>query len=262
MSQKYLIRPFQTLGTPIGLLMSSYGAFVYGWLSLQLPGPPFGTNRLPAILYVNLESFAIEFQEIRGWGPVTGNLPFIALLIGIFFAALFNIHNNRYYFKKLRENNGKPVPEARLPPMMVGGLVFTGGLFLFGCQFRHSPQSRSPTDYLRDLIAQNQLLAIINWHRIHRVRIHHHLPKFAELPGRHFPPLQRQRYRSHHFAAIYPGRGLSAFCGANVPQHWGRLGHHGVWLHCRGLDSSSVSLFCVGTEDPCKESVEQPCCMM
>ncbi|PYI01088.1 MFS general substrate transporter [Aspergillus sclerotiicarbonarius CBS 121057] len=114
LSQKYLIRPFQTLGTPIGLLMSSYGAFVY------------------AILYVNLESFAIEFQEIRGWGPVTGSLPFVALLVGIFFAAFFNVYNNRYYFKKLRENNGKPVPEARLPPMMVGGLVFTGGLFLFG----------------------------------------------------------------------------------------------------------------------------------
>ncbi|PYH88486.1 MFS general substrate transporter [Aspergillus ellipticus CBS 707.79] len=114
LSKKYLIRPFQTLSTPIGLLMSAYGSFVY------------------AILYVNLESFAIEFQERRKWGPITGNLPFIALLVGIFFAGSFNIYNNRYYFRKLRANNGKPLPEARLPPMMLGSFMFTGGLFLFG----------------------------------------------------------------------------------------------------------------------------------
>lgn len=87
-----------------------------------------------AILYVNLESFPIEFEEKRGWGHVTGGLPFVALLVGIFVAALANVYNNRYYFRKLRENNGKPVPEARLPPMMVGGVAFTGGLFLFACQ--------------------------------------------------------------------------------------------------------------------------------
>lgn len=87
-----------------------------------------------AILYVNLESFPIVFQEKRGWGHVTGGLPFVALLVGIFAAAAANVYNNRYYFRKLRENNGKAVPEARLPPMMVGGVFFTGGLFLFACQ--------------------------------------------------------------------------------------------------------------------------------
>ncbi|GAT31067.1 MSF drug transporter [Aspergillus luchuensis] len=109
MSQKYLIRPFQILNTPIGLFMSIYGSFVYG-------------------------CFPIEFQEKRGWGHVTGGLPFVALLVGIFAAALANVYNNRYYFRKLRENDGKPVPEARLPPMMVGGVAFTGDLFIFACQ--------------------------------------------------------------------------------------------------------------------------------
>ncbi|KPM46338.1 hypothetical protein AK830_g84 [Neonectria ditissima] len=86
MYQKYLIRPFQMLGTPICFLMSLYASFVYG------------------ILYANLESFVIEFQEVRHWGPVVGNLPFIALLIGIFFAAAINIYNNKYYRKRLMEN--------------------------------------------------------------------------------------------------------------------------------------------------------------
>jgi hypothetical protein len=37
MYQKYLIRPFQMLGTPICLLMSIYAAFVYGESKLGNP---------------------------------------------------------------------------------------------------------------------------------------------------------------------------------------------------------------------------------
>ncbi|RHZ53570.1 MFS transporter [Aspergillus thermomutatus] len=114
LSQKYLIRPFQMLGTPICLLMSIYASFVYG------------------ILYANLESFSIEYHDIRGWGPVVSSLPFIALLVGIFFAAGVNILNNRYYFNQFRANNNRAVPEARLPPMMLGGIAFAAGLFVFG----------------------------------------------------------------------------------------------------------------------------------
>jgi MFS transporter, DHA1 family, multidrug resistance protein len=87
------------------------------------------------ILYANLEAFSIEFQDIRLWGPVVGNLPFISLLVGIFCAAGVNIYNNKYYFKTFKANGNKPVPEARLPPMMIGGFAFTAGLFIFGCKF-------------------------------------------------------------------------------------------------------------------------------
>ncbi|KAH7211491.1 major facilitator superfamily domain-containing protein [Fusarium oxysporum] len=111
--QKYFVRPFQMMATPICLLMSLYASFVYG------------------ILYANLESFSIEYQEVRQWGPVVGTLPFIALLIGILCAAAVNIYNNKYYRRKLMENGYRAVPEARLPPMMLGGIVFTAGQFLF-----------------------------------------------------------------------------------------------------------------------------------
>ncbi|KAK2678527.1 Major facilitator superfamily [Fusarium oxysporum f. sp. vasinfectum] len=111
--QKYFIRPFQMMATPICLLMSLYASFVYG------------------ILYANLESFSIEYQEVRQWGPVVGTLPFITLLIGILCAAAVNIYNNKYYRRKLMENGYRAVPEARLPPMMLGGIVFTAGQFLF-----------------------------------------------------------------------------------------------------------------------------------
>ncbi|CAD6569569.1 MAG: hypothetical protein ASARMPRED_002949 [Alectoria sarmentosa] len=94
LAQKYLIRPFQMLFTPICFLVSLYAACVYG------------------ILYANLGEFSIAFEEIRGLGPVTSNLPFIALFVGILAAAILNIYNNRYYFKRFRENGNRAVPEA------------------------------------------------------------------------------------------------------------------------------------------------------
>lgn len=84
------------------------------------------------ILYASLESFSIEYREIRGWARVVSNLPFISLLVGIFFAAGVNIYNNKYYFNQFKAHNNKPVPEARL---MLGGITFTVGLFIFGCKY-------------------------------------------------------------------------------------------------------------------------------
>jgi hypothetical protein len=86
-----------------------------------------------------LEGFALEYGIYRGWGPVVAALPFLSLLLGAVIAAIFNILNNAIYFRKrLIANRFKPVPEARLPPMMVGGFAFTGGLFIFGCTFSPS----------------------------------------------------------------------------------------------------------------------------
>ncbi|KAI0115701.1 MFS multidrug transporter-like protein [Nemania sp. FL0031] len=111
----YLIRPFQLLLDPICLFLTIYGSFVY------------------AILYASIESFALEYGQIRGWGPVVSQLPFLALLVGCFIAAAGNIYNNAvYYVSRLVANHYKPVPEARLPPMMVGSFAFAAGLFLFG----------------------------------------------------------------------------------------------------------------------------------
>ncbi|KAJ8112671.1 hypothetical protein ONZ43_g5342 [Nemania bipapillata] len=111
----FLVRPFQLLLDPICLFLTIYGSFVY------------------AILYASIESFALEYGQFRGWGPVISQLPFLALLVGCFVAAAGNIYNNAvYYVGRLIANHYKPVPEARLPPMMVGSFAFAAGLFLFG----------------------------------------------------------------------------------------------------------------------------------
>ncbi|KAI9836148.1 MAG: hypothetical protein M1838_005126 [Thelocarpon superellum] len=114
MAHKYLVRPFQLLMTPICFFVALYASFCYG------------------ILYLNLAAFPIEFQEERGWNMVIGALPFLALLVGILFAAALNIYNNAFFIKRFEANNNRPVPEARLPPMMFGSVAFPAGLFIFG----------------------------------------------------------------------------------------------------------------------------------
>ena len=56
MTVKFGIRPFQMLLTPICLLMSLYASFVF------------------AILYANLATLPIEFQQIRKWNHFIGAL--------------------------------------------------------------------------------------------------------------------------------------------------------------------------------------------
>lgn len=96
----------------------------------------------PAILYASLESIAFEYNQNRGWGLVVSQLPFLALLLGCLVAAGGNIYSNIYYGKRLVANHFKPVPEARLLPMMYGGFAFSGGLFLFGCKLASSTCQR------------------------------------------------------------------------------------------------------------------------
>lgn len=120
MLHKYGVRPFQVLFTPIGFLIALYASFTYG------------------ILYACLGAFPVAFEEVRGWSPVVGSCAFLALLVGVFFGSAVNLLNQRFYLAKLKANNGKPVPEARLPPMMIGSLCFAGGLWIFA--WTSSPQ--------------------------------------------------------------------------------------------------------------------------
>ena len=133
--------------TPICFLISLYSAFVYG-KSRKLHSKINRQTLLgrvltktSGILYANLGGFGIAFQELRRWGPVTGNLPFLAMLLGMCGAGFISIYNNKQYFKLFTANGNRPVPEARLPPMMIGGVFFAIGLFLFGCEPRFTNPS-------------------------------------------------------------------------------------------------------------------------
>lgn len=185
--------------TPICFLISLYSAFVYG-KSRNIPsrhGRHTVSSRLlmngPGILYANLGGFSIAFQEIRHWGPVTGNLPFLAMLMGMCGAGLLNIYNNKQYFKQYRANGDRAVPEARLPPMMIGGVLFAVGLFVFGCEpcFTNPPIAcKSRTNATHRVIGpQNKLLAFDHRHLPDRYRFHGNLPIITQLPRRHLHAL-------------------------------------------------------------------------
>lgn len=111
---KFGLRPLQMLLTPICLFVTIYASFIYG------------------VFYATLASFPIIFEETRHWNQFISSLPFLAVLLGIVCGAILSALNQSYYNKVLKANNFKPVPEARLPPMMIASVVLAGGLFLIG----------------------------------------------------------------------------------------------------------------------------------
>ena len=68
----------------------------------------------------------------NGWSQGVGQLPYISMLLGTRVGGLIVIWGERRYNQVMDENDGKPVPEERLPPMMLGSVSFTIGMFWLG----------------------------------------------------------------------------------------------------------------------------------
>lgn len=114
LAQKFLLRPIQLLCTPICFLVALYASFCYG------------------ILYMQLGAIPIIFGEIRGWTPFVSTLPFLCILVGALLGCAANVYNQLLYNKAYHAAGDRAVPEKRLPPMMVGSVLFSGGQFLIG----------------------------------------------------------------------------------------------------------------------------------
>jgi len=113
--KKHFSRPLLMLTTePMVTCIALYASFVYG------------------LLYMTLEVFPIVFQQERGWSQVVGSLPFAGLFVGVIAAVFINHANEPRYARIADAAKGKPVPEARLAPMAIGGIIFAIGLFWFG----------------------------------------------------------------------------------------------------------------------------------
>ena len=112
---KNLSRPLRLLFTePVVLALTIYMSFIYG------------------LLYLFLTAYPLVFQGVHGMNPGVGGLPFFGMMVGIFLIAGYIIYDARNYNKKLAANGGIPVPEWRLPSVMIGGILFSIGLFWFG----------------------------------------------------------------------------------------------------------------------------------
>lgn len=112
---KQLSRPLIMLTTePMVTCIAFYASFVY------------------AVLYMTLEVFPIVFEDVHHLGTILASCSFLGLFIGVLCALTINLGNQPRYIRAVRASGGKPVPEARLPPMALGGVIFTIGLFWFG----------------------------------------------------------------------------------------------------------------------------------
>lgn len=100
--------------TPICFFVALYAAFCYGILYMQLGGIP------------------IIFHENRGWNPIVATMPFLCFLMGSLIGGLINVYNQILYNKAYRAAGNRAIPEERLPPMMLGSVLFSGGQFLMG----------------------------------------------------------------------------------------------------------------------------------
>lgn len=112
---KNLSRPLRLLFTePVVLALTVYMSFIYG------------------LLYLFLTAYPLVFQGVHGMNAGIGGLPFFGMMVGILLIAAYIIFESRNYNKKLAANGGIPVPEWRLPPVIMGGVLFSAGLFWFG----------------------------------------------------------------------------------------------------------------------------------
>lgn len=113
--EKNLSRPLRMLFTePIVLLISIYMAFIYG------------------LLYLFLTFYPIVFQGNYGFNAGVGGLPFFGMILGEILAGVFMLFLQPGFNRKLAANNNMPIPEWRLPPVILGGVLFGAGLLWFG----------------------------------------------------------------------------------------------------------------------------------
>lgn len=113
---KNFTRPLRLLLTePVVLALSIYMSFIYG------------------LLYAFLTAYPLVFQGVHHFNPGVGGLPFFGMMVGILLVASYIVFIDApRYNKKLAENGGIPVPEWRLPTVIIGGALFAAGLFWFG----------------------------------------------------------------------------------------------------------------------------------
>ncbi|KGO46307.1 Major facilitator superfamily domain, general substrate transporter [Penicillium expansum] len=111
----YLLRPFWLFATqPILALLTIYHSFLYG------------------VLFLFYQAYPYYFGEIRGWNTSVDTLPLLGIITGVFIGTLgIIIYNQAYFRHHCYTSDGTFIPEARLPPMILGGVLIPIGIFWF-----------------------------------------------------------------------------------------------------------------------------------
>ena len=100
---------------PILFLLTLYQSLLYG------------------ILYLFYQSYPYTFGTLRGWHTGLNTLPLLGIIVGIFLGTVGIILYNHLYFRFHCHDpdTGKFCPEARLPPMILGGCLIPAGMFWY-----------------------------------------------------------------------------------------------------------------------------------
>lgn len=110
--RKYGIKPAKMIVMePILIAMTLYISLVYG------------------ILYLIFFAFPYSFEYDRGFIFGVSSLPFIAVFIGVLIACGSITMETLWVFTPKLKKAQKPIPEERLPPMIVGSVVLVVGMF-------------------------------------------------------------------------------------------------------------------------------------
>ncbi|KAK4501637.1 hypothetical protein PRZ48_007446 [Zasmidium cellare] len=108
----YLARPFvMIVKEPILALMTAYMSYLYG------------------VIYMLFEAFPVSFHDQRGWSLGVSALPFVSFVVGIVLGAGIMSYSAATNFKRAYIKHGHPIPEERLPPMIVGAVVLPIAFF-------------------------------------------------------------------------------------------------------------------------------------
>ena len=102
------------ISEPVILAVTVYLSFIYG------------------LLYCFLAAFPLVFQEVYHFNAGESGLTLFGIVVGLLMGGTFIIWTASGYNKKLDAHGGVPVPEWRLPPVILGGALFAIGLFWFG----------------------------------------------------------------------------------------------------------------------------------
>ncbi|KAK8024868.1 major facilitator superfamily domain-containing protein [Apiospora arundinis] len=109
-----LLRPFQLLiWEPMCLCLCLFSAILLG------------------TLYLFFGAFHLIFGAVYGFNLWQTGLAFLGILIGMLAAGATDPLWHRVYARLLRQNDGVPEPEFRLPPAVAGAVLVPIGLFMF-----------------------------------------------------------------------------------------------------------------------------------
>lgn len=182
--RKYGLKPVQMMiEEPILIVMTIYISLVYG------------------ILYLIFFAYPYSFQLDRQMETGIASLPFIAIFIGVLIACATLTWETKVIFTPKFTKAKKVIPEERLPPMIVGGVILVIGLFWFAWTSQSStnpwPQIISGVFIGCGVSTLSLKSSIVS--QLTNPPDHHGLHACSDLPYRRLPLRRQLRLGRQHF---------------------------------------------------------------